>query len=233
MINILIVDDHKLVRAGLAHMLRQERGLQVVGEAESGEAAIAQVQKLHPNVVLMDVRMPGIGGLEATRRICRMNADVRVIALTMCDEEPFPTQMLRSGASGYLTKASSAAEVVSAIRKVHVGQRYVSGDVARRMALRHFDGGTSSPFAALSAREMQVAMMVADCQRAHEIAARLHLSPKTVNSYRYRIFDKLAVTSDVELTLLALQHGVCARTEGPPAEGGNDDLPGEADPAAS
>jgi DNA-binding NarL/FixJ family response regulator len=208
MISILIVDDHKLVRAGIAQVLRQERGMHIVGEAESGEAAIDLVQRLHPNVVLMDLRMPGIGGLEATRRICRMNADVRVIVLTMCDDEPFPTQMLRAGAMGYLTKASSATEVVRAIRKVHVGQRYVSADVARRMALRQFDGDAASPFATLSAREMQIALMVADCQRAHEIAERLHLSPKTVNSYRYRIFDKLSVTSDVELALLAMQHGI-------------------------
>ncbi len=209
LIKVMIVDDHHLVRLGICRMLSEVPGIHVVAESDSGEAALEQIRKTVPDVVLMDIKMPGIGGLETTRRALLIDPDIKVIALTMCDTAPFPTQLLRAGAAGYLTKGASAREVVAAIRKVFVGQRYVCNEVAQQLALRSFrpqDPG--SPFEELSSREMQIALMVMGCNKVAGISAKLHLSPKTVNSYRYRIFEKLDISSDVELALLGVKHGL-------------------------
>ncbi|MDP6374667.1 MAG: UvrY/SirA/GacA family response regulator transcription factor [Pseudomonadales bacterium] len=208
MIRILIVDDHRLFRSGVIRMLQEGQGLQIIGEAESGEAAVRMVRDQRPNIVLMDIMMPGIGGLEATTRIVRMNLDIKVIALTGCSAPPFPMQMLKAGASGYLTKGVSADELHTAIRKVFLGQRYVSSDIAQQLAVSAFDDNQDSPFDSLSNREMQIMLMVIACHKVSDISNNLHLSPKTVNSYRYRIFEKLKVSSDVELALMAVRHGM-------------------------
>lgn len=189
-------------------MLADIAGIKVVGEAASGEDALKLVRDLGPDVVLMDAKMPGIGGLEATRKLLRHNADVRVIAVTACGEEPFPSRFLQAGASGYLTKGAAMDEMVKAIRLVHSGQRYISPDVAQELALKPFRNESASPFDQLSEREMQIAMMIVNCQKVQEISDKLFLSPKTVNSYRYRLFEKLDINSDVELTLLAVRHGM-------------------------
>lgn len=189
-------------------MLADVAGIKVVGEAASGEDVLKLVRDLGPDVVLMDAKMPGIGGLEATRKLLRNNADVRVIAVTACGEEPFPSRFLQAGASGYLTKGAAMDEMVKAIRLVHSGQRYISPDVAQELALKPFRQDSASPFDQLSEREMQIAMMIVNCQKVQEISDKLFLSPKTVNSYRYRLFEKLGINSDVELTLLAVRHGM-------------------------
>ncbi|MBA53098.1 MAG: two-component system response regulator UvrY [Pseudomonadales bacterium] len=208
MIKVFIVDDHDLVRTGISRMLADVAGIKVVGEAASGEEALKLIRELSPDVVLMDAKMPGIGGLEATRKLLRQNADVRVIAVTACGEEPFPSRFLQAGASGYLTKGAAMDEMVKAIRLVHSGQRYISPDVAQELALKPFRNDSASPFDQLSEREMQIAMMIVNCQKVQEISDKLFLSPKTVNSYRYRLFEKLGINSDVELTLLAVRHGM-------------------------
>ncbi len=209
MIKLFIVDDHDLVRTGISRMLDNVSGLKVVGEASSGEEALREVREANPDVVLMDAKMPGIGGLEATRKLLRQNADVKVIAVTVCGDEPFPSRFLQAGAAGYLTKGAALDEMVKAIQLVHSGQRYVSPEVAQQLALKPFSSsGEGSPFDLLSERELQIAMMVVNCQKVQEISDKLFLSPKTVNSYRYRIFEKLGIASDVELTLLAIRHGM-------------------------
>lgn len=208
MIRVLVVDDHRLVRAGIVSMLTGVRGIEVVGQADSGEDALLALRNLRPDVVLMDIRMPGIGGMEATRRALRQDPDLKIIALSVYDDDPFPSRMLEIGALGYITKCADARELISAIRKVKVGQRYLSSDVAQHLALRSYDVEDVSPFAALSGREMQIATMVVNCRKVQDISDALCLSPKTVNSYRYRIFDKLGITSDVELTLMAMRHGM-------------------------
>ncbi|MCD6059754.1 MAG: chemotaxis protein CheY [Moraxellaceae bacterium] len=208
MIKVLVVDDHDLVRMGITRMLTDISGLKVVGEAASGEEAIRLARELNPQVVLMDVKMPGIGGLEATRKLLRQDPDVRVVAVTVCDEEPFPSRLLKAGAAGYLTKGAALEEMVKAIRTVASGQRYISPEIAQQLALKNLEEEKSSPFEVLSEREMQITMMIVNCQKVQEISDRLFLSPKTVNSYRYRIFEKLGIDSDVELTLLAVRHGL-------------------------
>ncbi|WP_044314463.1 response regulator transcription factor GacA, partial [Stutzerimonas stutzeri] len=176
---------------------------------DSGEDAIRKARELKPDVVLMDVKMPGIGGLEATRKLLRSYPDLKVIAVTICEEDPFPTRLLQAGAAGYLTKGAALEEMVQAIRMVFGGQRYISPQIAQQLALKSFQPQLSeSPFDLLSEREIQIALMIANCQKVQSISDKLCLSPKTVNTYRYRIFEKLSITSDVELALLAVRHGM-------------------------
>ena len=209
MIRVLVVDDHDLVRTGISRMLADISGLQVIGQADSGEDAIRKARELKPDVVLMDVKMPGIGGLEATRKLLRSYPDLKVIAVTICEEDPFPTRLLQAGAAGYLTKGAALEEMVQAIRMVFGGQRYISPQIAQQLALKSIQPQLSeSPFDLLSEREIQIALMIANCQKVQSISDKLCLSPKTVNTYRYRIFEKLSITSDVELALLVVRHGM-------------------------
>lgn len=208
MIRILTADDHELFRRGLRRMLADVKSFEVVAEAEDGETAVEICRETLPHVVLMDLAMPGIGGLEATRRIVRMEKDIRVVVLTACREQPYPSQALKAGACGYVTKNSDAGQLMTAVRRAYAGQRFVSADVAQELALRSFEETTHCPFDLLSSREMQITLMVINCQRVQDISSHLHLSPKTVNSYRYRVFEKLNVSSDVELALLAVKHGM-------------------------
>lgn len=209
MINILIVDDHDLVRYGLRRILEDMVNINVVGEAASGEEAIKLARELNPDVVLMDVLMPGIGGLEATRRIHRFNPDIGVIVVSACDDEVYPTRLLNAGAAGYLTKGADVEEMGQAIRQVNSGRRYISPDIAQKLALKPFTGEPDTmPFDQLSERELQISMMIVNCHKVNEIAEGLCLSPKTVNTYRYRIFSKLDINSDVELALMAVRFGL-------------------------
>lgn len=207
MIRIAIVDDHRLFRVGLKKMIDTMTGCALVGEADSGERAVALAGEVAPNVMLMDLNMPGIGGLEAIRRIKHRHSDIKTIALSAYDSNPFPQQALQAGASGFVTKSSDGEELESAVRRVFLGQRFVGAELAQEMALETYND-TDCPFHNLSAREMQITLMVVNCQRVQDISENLHLSPKTVNSYRYRIFEKLNVSSDVELALLAVRHGM-------------------------
>jgi two-component system, NarL family, invasion response regulator UvrY len=208
LIRLLIVDDHELVRAGLSRMLGDEEGINVVAQAKSGEEAIDIIREKPVDIILMDIRMPGIGGLEAMRRIHRIDDSIKVIALTACEDDPFPSRMMQSGAAAFITKGTDIAEVMQAIYKVNAGQRYISPEIAQKMALSPFDQKADNPFDILSEREMQIAMMVVSCHKVQDISDKLCLSPKTVNTYRYRVFDKLKISSDVELTLLAIRHGM-------------------------
>ncbi len=208
MIKVLIVDDHELIRTGISRMLADFDKIQVVGEAESGEEAVSKARDLRPDVVLMDANMPGIGGLEATRRLIRFDPDVKVIAVTIHNEEPFPTKFLQAGAAGYMTKGADIREIVKAITQVKTGKRYITPEIAQEMALKTLNPDENSPFDILSEREMQVMLMITQGQKVQDISDQLFLSPKTVNSYRYRLFDKLNIENDVELTHMAIRFGV-------------------------
>tara|TARA_R110002072_G_scaffold7773_5_gene41533 strand:+ start:12008 stop:12655 length:648 start_codon:yes stop_codon:yes gene_type:complete len=208
MIRVLVVDDHKLVRTGTCRLLADEEGIEIIGQAASGEEAIMAVRDQQPDVVLMDVNMPGIGGMEATRRCLRVDPELKVIAVTIYDQEPYPSQLMGIGASGYLTKRADVVEMVRAIKKVVTGQRYLSDEIAQELALKPFNPDDTCPFEHLSSREMQIAIMVSNGQPVPDISDALSLSPKTVNSYRYRIFDKLGIRNDVALTKLAIKHRI-------------------------
>ena len=208
MIGVLLVDDHKLVRTGIKLMLDKTADIRVLGEASSGEEAVERARALKPQVILMDVSMPGIGGLEATRKLAMSLPDAKVIVLSAQTAEPFPMRLMEAGASGYLTKDTAEDEIVTAIRRVHAGERYIAAEIARQLALQAVNRTAGSPFDQLSAREMQVMIMATKGHSVQEISDKLHLSPKTVSTYRSRLFEKLGVANDVELTRLALRYGV-------------------------
>ena len=208
MIRVLIVDDHQLVRMGTSRLLADVGDVEVVGQAGSGEEAIELVRHLKPDVVLMYVQMPGIGGLEATRRCLRVHPDIKVIAVSMYEDEPYPSKLLNVGAHGYVTKRAAIDEMVRAIKKVVAGQRYVSAEIAQHMALKSFSESEVSPFEILSNREMQITLIIVEGTKVPRISQSLSLSPKTVNSYRYRVFEKLDLSNDVGLTKLAIKHGI-------------------------
>lgn len=214
MIKILIVDDHELVRTGISRMLRDSTELQVIGQASSGEEALDMARELKPDIILMDVLMPGIGGLAATRMLKQRHPQVRVIAVTACEDSPFPGRLLQAGASGYLTKGTDISEVRLAIERVNAGEYYISPQIAQQMALQSLGAAAEeSPFAQLSEREMQIALLISRGSKIQTIASQLSLSPKTVNTYRYRIFEKLKLENDVELALFAVRHGLVNPSE--------------------
>lgn len=208
MISVLLVDDHELVRAGIRRILEDTRSIKVVGEAQCGEDAVKWCRSHDVDVVLMDMNMPGIGGLEATRKIVRYSPDIKVIMLTIYTENPLPAKVMQAGASGYVSKGAAPQEVINAIRVVNTGQRYIASDIAQQMALSQLEPQAETPFSCLSERELQIMLMITKGQKVNEISEQLNLSPKTVNSYRYRMFSKLNISGDVELTHLAIRHGL-------------------------
>ena len=206
MVKILLVDDHELVRSGIRLILERVAGFVVVAEAKSGEDAIRYCRKDAPDIVLMDVNMPGIGGLEATKQIVRMSENTRVICLSMHTENPIPAKVMQMGASGFITKDAETEEMIRAIHKVAAGQKYVSPDIAQQIAIGKLDFNDANPFEQLSDRELEITLMLVKGQRVPGIANSLNISAKTVNTYRYRMFEKLDISTDVELTHLALRY---------------------------
>ncbi len=207
MIRIVLVDDHTLVRTGLRMILEKQPDMQVVGEADDGERGLILIKRELPDIALVDVHMPGFSGVELTERVRRSKLTTRIVILTMAGEAPFPRRLLDAGASGYLTKGCPAEELLKAVRQVADGRRYLGSDIAQQMALESINGG-ASPFAELSARELEVAMMLAQGHTAQIIADRLKLSAKTVATYKYRLFEKLNIDNVVALAHLANMHGV-------------------------
>lgn len=205
---VLIVDDHHLVRTGLRNILAGESDIEVVGDAESGEQAIALNRELGPDVILMDISMPGMSGVETTKRILRATPNVKVIVLTALSEQPFPSQLLDIGASGYLTKACDASELLRAIRRVLRGERHIGAEIAQRLAISLLPKNGESPFAELSSREMEVALMLMQGMTLKAIGETLSRSPKTIATYKYRVYDKIDVKNEVELLRKAIRYGV-------------------------
>jgi two-component system, NarL family, invasion response regulator UvrY len=207
MIRILLVDDHELVRAGLEALLNAADDITVVGVAQSGEEAISEAINLSADVVLMDINMPGIGGAEACRRILQNDPEIKIIAISVHNDGPIPQQLLKLGVMGFISKGSPVDEMILAIRKVMKGKRYLCTEVANNMALQGLPGSIESPFAKLSQRETEVVTLILQGKTIQEMAEMLVLSDKTVNTYRYRLYEKLQVKNDVELTRLAVKFG--------------------------
>lgn len=208
MIRLMVVDDHELVRVGLRHILADYPEIQVAAEATDGESALRLNRKIRPDVVLLDVSLPGLSGFEVTSRLKQIRPDLGIIILTIHDQAPYPQRLLEAGASGYLTKGCPATELVEAIRCVARGDRHIGSAVAQKMALNILPGGKPSPFDGLSAREMEVMLLLADGRKIADIADLMNLSPKTVATYKYRVFDKLNTRSDVDMTRMAMRYGV-------------------------
>lgn len=209
MLKVLIVDDHDMVSQGISRVLQDVQRVEVVGVVHNGEEAIAQSRALLPDIILMDVHMPGIGGLGATKEIKRILPKTKIIALSALDDNLYPIKLLEAGASGYLTKGTNTSELLDAIDVVSKGEHYISKSIAQKMALSKISiDGQGSPLGQLSDRELQVAQMIVDCKKSNEIADQLNVSPKTVSTYRARIFTKLNIESDVELIHLAVRYNV-------------------------
>ncbi len=206
-IRVMLVDDHDLIRYGLRRLLEDQSGIVVVDEASSGEDALEQVRDSKPEVVLMDINMPGIGGFEATTRMHQSHPEIKIIVLTVHSEGPLPRRLLEAGAVGYLTKGCPVEEMVEAIQKVHSGQKYIAPSIAQQLALSMLPG-SESLLDLLSQRELQVLIMISRGMRTNKISEKLHLSPKTVSTYRKRLHDKLNVSNDVEMMHMAIKHGL-------------------------
>ena len=214
MTRVVLVDDHDLVRLGIRRLLSEVADVEIIAEGSSGEEAIELVRDHKPDVVFMDIRMPGMGGIEATSRITSLHPEVSVIGLSAASDELYPAKLLRAGARGYIAKNADAGEIRTALDTVLSGDPYISPEVARQMAIGNLagvDGG--SPFAQLTERELQIAQMITSGHRANEVAAVLSISPKTINTHKYRIYDKIGVSNDVELTLAAVRHGLVDPSE--------------------
>lgn len=208
MIRIALIEDHVVVRKALKVLLSQARGMQVIGEATTGQEGLAMIKAKHPDVVILDFRLPDTDGLEMTQKIMRFDPDIKVLVMTAVQSNMLAQRLLSAGAHGYLTKENSTTELETAIRRVHSGQRYISPDVANQLALQRINPNQKNPFDVLSKREMQVLLLLAKGLKPQIIAEQLFISPKTVNSYRYRLFEKLNVKTDVALINLAIRYGL-------------------------
>lgn len=208
MIKLMVVEDHELFRTGINNILDRVASIEVVAEASSGEEALRLARSLNPDVILMDVGLPGLSGLETTERILKAQPDIRVIMLTAHAEPPLPARLLDIGASGYLTKGASADELLSAIKAVHRGERYIGSEIAQQLALSLLPGTPASPFQDLTSRELEVTLMLIQGMKANSIGEVLKLSPKTIATHKYRIYDKVGVRNEVDLLRLALRYGL-------------------------
>lgn len=205
---MLVVDDHALVRSGMRRLLEEHVLVGAVAEASSGEEAIALARERSFGLILMDISLPGISGLEASERLLAVRPETRIVMVTgRLDHAPI-RRLLASGVRGYVTKGSEAEEMDRAIRRVVAGERYLSADVARELAMDNLDGAGDDPFARLSGREHEVVLLLLRGRRNREIADSLHISEKTVSTHRRRAFEKIGVGNTAELVRLAIRHGL-------------------------
>jgi DNA-binding NarL/FixJ family response regulator len=206
MIRLYIADDHPIVREGLKRIIADSGDIEVVGEASDGDQALAEIGP-HVDVLLLDISMPGPGLLELIRRVRLEQPRVRILVLSVQPEELYAVRALRAGASGYLTKDQSPAELAGAIRRVHAGRKYVSPGLAEVLAAG-LEAGEPPPQEMLSNREYQVLALLAEGLSVKEIASRLSLSSKSVSTYRGRILEKTGLKSTAELIRFALEHDI-------------------------
>jgi len=208
MIRVMLVDDHAVVRTGFRLLLQAQTEVVVVAEAESGEVACQRYLELTPDVVVLDLAMPGMGGLEALRRIRSHHPQARVLALSAHDDPMHARRALREGALGFLSKRSAPEALIEAVTTVGAGRRYIDVALAQKLALADLDGGSRSPIEKLSEREFEVFVRLARGETVQRIAEDLRLSASTVGTHLYNIKQKLDVVNQSELTLLAIRHGL-------------------------
>ncbi|MDX1489872.1 MAG: response regulator [Pseudohongiellaceae bacterium] len=206
-IRIMLVDEHELIRCGMARIINDEYDMDVIAQADSGETALSLLESIVPDVIMLDVKISGMGGIETAQRIKREHPGIKIVAMSSLSDGVMPARMLRAGATAYISNCVSVSEMLRAVRLVHSGQRYITPRIANMLSMARREE-EKSPFDNLSEREMQVALMLLESQKVNTISDQLCLSPKTVYSYRYRIFEKLGLSSDVELTILAVKHGL-------------------------
>jgi DNA-binding NarL/FixJ family response regulator len=208
LIKILVVDDHAVVREGLKQILAETRDIVVAGEASDGYQALDQIRKGHYDVVLLDIAMPGMSGLDVLKQLKSERPDLPILMLSMYPEEQYAVRTLKAGASGYLTKESAPEELISAIRKVCTGGKYVTSSLAEKLA-SHLEADLERPaHELLSDREYQVMLMIASGKTVTEIADELSLSVKTISTNRIRALRKMGMKTNAEFTYYAVKHGL-------------------------
>ncbi len=208
---VILADDHKIMRDGLRSLLEKEPDIEVVAEAENGRTAVQQVQELSPDIVIMDVSMQDLNGIEATRQIIAKYPDVKVLALSMHSDKTYVAGILSAGASGYILKDSAFDELAEAIRVVISGQFYLSSRVASIVTkdyVHHLSATDSSVRSTLTAREREVLQLLAEGKSTKQMAVQLHVSVKTIETHRQKIMDKLDIYSVAELTKYAIREGL-------------------------
>ena len=206
-INVMLVDDHAVVRMGFKMLLESDSEIKVVAEAESGEQAIQRFVEFKPQVIVMDITMPGMGGLEAIERILAKDSAARILVLSAHEDSVHPKRVLNAGAMGYLTKRSAAEEMIKAIRTIAAGKKYLEASVAQQMAIQNLSG-EQNPVDVLSPREFEVFMALAKGKTTNEIAETLFLSPRTVGTHLYNIKQKLNANNSAEIALIAMRSGL-------------------------
>jgi DNA-binding NarL/FixJ family response regulator len=216
MVKVLVVDDHDVVREGIRMVLSSDPELDVVGTASSGEQAIEEVHRLHPDVVVMDIGMPGLSGFEATRRIRESEPDVKVVALTVHDSEAYVFQMLQAGATGYVVKRAAAEDVIQAVKRASKGEAVLHPSVAKLVIkdyLSRVERGEEASFDTLSDREREILKLIAEGRTNREIAEMLFLSIKTVQAHRANLMHKLGMHDRTELVKYAIRKGIIGLDE--------------------
>jgi two-component system invasion response regulator UvrY len=206
-ITVLLIDDHELVRSGIEYLLGSDPDIDVVAIGSSGEEAIKLADQLKPDVILMDLNMPGIGGAEAIKRILRHEPTTKIIALSVYDDGPIPHQAIKLGAKGYINKGCPVDEMIKAIMAVYQGKNYLSSAVATNLIFGAQEV-EQNIFSQLSNRELQIVTKIVDGYKISDIAESLSISPKTVNTHRYRVHEKLGIGNDIELVKLAINEGL-------------------------
>lgn len=206
-INVVLVDDHAIVRTGFRLLLENSTDIKVIAELDSGEAINQKAVELRPDVIVMDLSMPGMGGLEAIRRIRAKSPTIKMLVFTMHDSIAFVEQALEAGASGYITKNNAPKVLLEAIRKIANGGTYIDEKLADKLSMKE-NLGSGTPLGGLSRREFQIFCKFAEGKNANEIADDLSLSVKTVANYQTQIKEKLGITSTAELVKLAIAHGI-------------------------
>jgi len=206
-IKVLLVDDHAVVRAGYQMLLQNTDDIEVVAEADSGELACKHYVDIEPDVVVMDLSMPGIGGLEAIRRIVARDADARILVFSMHESTVFVEQALQAGARGYIPKSSAPEALINAIRELAAGKSHIDSEIAQQLAFKK-SKGEDTPFSDLSTREFEIFCLLAEGLNTSEISKRLSLSYKTVANYSTQIKSKLEVSTVAEIARLAIRYKI-------------------------
>ena len=206
-IKVMLVDDHAVVRMGFKLLLAACEDIEVIGEADSGEAAYQRYAELKPDVIVMDLSMPGMGGIEAVRRLTARDKGVRILALSAHEDTAHPKRVLKAGATGYLSKRGAPEALIDAVRTVASGRMYLDAEIAQKLAMQDVTG-TQNPVEALSEREFEVFIHLARGQSVNQIAETLHLSTSTVGTHLYNVKQKLGASNQAELTLIALRNGL-------------------------
>ena len=206
-IKVMLVDDHAVVRMGFKLLLAACEDIEVVGEADSGEAAYLRYAELKPDVVVMDLSMPGMGGIEAVRRLTARDKGVRILALSAHEDTAHPKRVLKAGATGYLSKRGAPEALIDAVRTVASGRMYLDAEIAQKLAMQDVTGA-QNPVEALSEREFEVFIHLSRGQSVNQIAETLHLSTSTIGTHLYNVKQKLGASNQAELTLIALRNGL-------------------------